>query len=60
MPRTARASAANPCYHMLNRGRNAPFGTDPWVLKTATTLGLESALRARGNSQLTGDRASDA
>ena len=40
--------------------RNAPFGTDPWVLKTATTLGLESALRARGNPRLTGDRASDA
>ncbi len=40
--------------------RNAPLGTDPWVLKTATTLGLESALRARGNPRLTGDRASDA
>ncbi len=40
--------------------RNAPFGTDPWVLKTATTLGLESALRTRGNPRLTGDRASDA
>ena len=40
--------------------RNAPFGTEPWVLKAATTLGLESALRARGNPRLTGDRASDA
>jgi len=40
--------------------RNAPFGTDPWVLKTATTLSLESALRARGNPRLTGDKASDA
>ena len=25
--------------------RNALFGTDPWVLKTATTLGLESVGR---------------
>jgi len=40
--------------------RNAPFGTDPSVLKTATTLGLESTLRVRGNPRLTGDRASDA
>jgi len=39
---------------------NAPFGTDSWVIKTATTLGLESTLRARGNPRLTGDRASDA
>ncbi len=40
--------------------RNAPLGTNPWVLMTATTLGRESALRARGNPRLTGDKASDA
>ena len=124
MPRTARASAANLCYHVLNRGNNRAsvfhkdcdfdafvdllaeaklrnpirilaycvlpnhfhlalwplgdgdlgrwmhsmrsaertvrYGTDPWVLKTATTLDLESALWARGNPRLTSDRASDA
>jgi putative transposase len=39
--------------------RNAPYGADPWVLKTATTLGLESTLRARGSPRLTGEGASD-
>jgi putative transposase len=82
MPRTARASAANVCYHALNRGnhraavfhkdadfrafvdllaeaslrhpmrllayclstrRDAPFGSEPWVLRTAAALGLESS-----------------
>jgi putative transposase len=30
----------------ISRGR--PFGADPWVLRTANALGLESTLRARG------------
>lgn len=32
--------------------RNAPFGSEPWVLQTASTLGLQSALRQRGNPRL--------
>jgi putative transposase len=95
MPRTARASAANVCYHVLNRGdnraavfhrdahfrafvdllaeaslrhpmrllayglsmrRDAPFGSKPWVLRTAAALGLESSLRNRGSPRLTAGR----
>jgi len=32
--------------------RNAPFGSQPWVLQTASTLGLQSSLRQRGNLHL--------
>ena len=78
MPRTARASAANVCYHVLNRDnnrawdfhlsaccqrpnseairqcvqRNAPFGSEPRVLQTAASLGLQSSLGRRGNPRL--------
>jgi len=32
--------------------RNAPFGSEPWVLRTAATLGLQSSLGRRGNPHL--------
>ena len=40
----------------LSMRRNAPFGSEPWVLRTAAALGLESSLRNRGNPRLTAGR----
>jgi putative transposase len=36
--------------------RDAPFGSEPWVLRTAAALGLESSLNWRGNPRLTPGR----
>jgi putative transposase len=40
----------------LSMRRDAPFGSEPWVLRTAAALGLESSLRNRGNPRLTARR----
>jgi hypothetical protein len=42
--------------YCLSMRRDAPSGSEPWVLRTAAALGLESSLRNRGNPRLTTGR----